>query len=124
MFVSNFRESFFAVAITAITLCVPVSLIAQSGSANSPFQNPNLRRRVDELLKKMTLDEKIGQLNEISAAEFFAPPNREEMIKNGEIGSFLWSVDPAQLDKYQHIAVEQSRLHIPLLFGYDVIHGF
>ena len=92
-----------------------------------PAQQPNseqVNQRVGELLKKMTLDEKIGQLNQVSAANFLNPPNREEMIRKGEIGSFLWSVDSAQLDKYQHIAVEESRLHIPLLFGYDVIHGY
>jgi beta-glucosidase len=83
-----------------------------------------VQQRVEELLKKMTLEEKVGQLNQVSAANFLNPPNREEMIRKGEIGSFLWSVDSAQLDKYQHIAVEESRLHIPLLFGYDVIHGY
>jgi beta-glucosidase len=72
----------------------------------------------------MTLEETIGQLNQVSATTFLNPPNREEMIQKGEIGSFLWSVDPVQLDKYQHIAVEKSRLHIPLLFGYEVILGF
>ena len=95
--------------------------------ASLPAQQPNseqVNQRVEELLKKMTLGEKIGQLNQVSAANFLNPPNREEMIRKGEIGSFLWSVDGAQLDKYQHIAVEQSRLHIPLLFGYDVIHGY
>jgi len=56
--------------------------------------------------------------------KFPNPPNREELIEKGEIGSFLWSVDPVQLDRYQHLAVEKSRLHIRLLFGYDVIHGF
>ncbi|HET9804617.1 MAG TPA: glycoside hydrolase family 3 N-terminal domain-containing protein, partial [Candidatus Acidoferrum sp.] len=120
MFLSTPGKSILAIAVATIALVTP-TCFAQD---NSPFKNPQIRQRVEELLKKMTLDEKIGQLNEISAADFFAPPNREEMIKNGEIGSFLWSVDAAQLDKYQHIAVEQSRLHIPLLFGYDVIHGF
>ncbi|GAC1637649.1 MAG: glycoside hydrolase family 3 N-terminal domain-containing protein [Candidatus Acidiferrum sp.] len=124
MFVSALRRTIFAAIVVATTLATSASLLAQANAANSPLQNPKLRQRVEELLKKMTLDEKIGQLNEISAAEFAAPPNREEMIKNGEVGSFLWSVDPARLDRYQHIAVEQTRLHIPLLFGYDVIHGF
>jgi beta-glucosidase len=112
----------------AVVICSlffsPGILSAQESKAASPLARPEIRKRVDELLKKMTLDEKIGQLNEISGADFMSPPNREEMIKKGEIGSFLWTVDPQLLDKFQHIAVEQSRLHIPLIFGYDVIHGF
>jgi beta-glucosidase len=90
----------------------------QSGSASS------INERVEVLLKKMTLDEKIGQLNMVAAGPFLSPPNREELIAQGKVGSMLWSVDSGQLDKYQHIAMEKSRLHIPLLFGYDVIHGF
>jgi len=97
---------------------------AQESKSALPLQQPAVRQRVEDLLNKMTLDEKIGQLNQISAAEFLAPANREEMIAKGEIGSFLWTVDPERIEKYQHIAVEKSRLHIPLLFGYDVIHGF
>ncbi len=124
MSVSVMRKPFFAATLVVIVLSTPYALLAQRSPTNSLLQNPKLRQRVDDLLKKMTLDEKIGQLNEISAADFAAPPNREEMIKDGEVGSFLWSVDPDRLDKYQHIAVEQSRLHIPLIFGYDVIHGF
>lgn len=110
------------VIIAAVFAVSPV--LGQESKTTSPLARPEIRKRVDELLKKMTLEEKIGQLNQISGADFAAPPNREEMIKNGEIGSFLWTVDPQRIDKFQHIAVEQSRLHIPLLFGYDVIHGF
>jgi beta-glucosidase len=95
----------------------------QSKPPSSPI-DAQVAKRVEDLLKKMTLEEKIGQLNQVSAANFLNPPNREEMIEKGQIGSFLWSADSAQLDKYQHIAVEKSRLHIPLLFGLDVIHGF
>jgi beta-glucosidase len=94
-------------------------LLAAQRSSPGPVSE-----RVEELLKKMTLEEKIGQLNQVSAGNFLSPPNPEELIRKGEIGSFLWSNDAAQLDKYQHIAVEESRLHIPLLFGLDVIHGY
>src|SRR5882672_2188962 len=120
----NASKSFFISIAVGAFLLLPLSLSAQESAGLVPLQKPEVRQRVDELLKKMTLEEKIGQLNQISAADFLAPENREEMVRKGEIGSFLWSVDPAILDKYQHIAVEQSRLHIPLLFGYDVIHGF
>src|SRR6266404_4554667 len=114
---------------TSTLLWVFVLLFATAsvGQESSPANLSNsatVNQRVEELLKKMTLEEKIGQLNQVSAANFLNPPNREELIEKGQIGSFLWSVDPVQLDKYQHLAVEKSRLHIPLLFGYDVIHGF
>ena len=105
-------------ALLFLALLQPGLLAAQR---SSPAQ---VSQRVEELLKKMTLAEKIGQLNQVSAGNFLSPPNREELIRKGEIGSFLWSNDTAQLDKYQHIAVEESRLHIPLLFGLDVIHGY
>ena len=97
---------------------------AQESKTDSAASAAKVDQRVEELMKKMTLEEKIGQLNQVSAGNFLNPPNREAMIEKGEIGSFLWSADSVQLDKYQHIAVEKSRLHIPLLFGLDVIHGF
>jgi beta-glucosidase len=45
-------------------------------------------------------------------------------VAKGEVGSLLFITDPAMINRLQHIAVEKSRLHIPLIFGYDVIHGF
>jgi len=107
----------------ALSLFPPLAS-CQNQNASVAANSENVQKRVDELLKTMTLEEKIGQLNQVSAANFLNPPNREEMIRKGQIGSFLWSVDSPQLDKYQHIAMEESRLHIPLLFGYDVIHGY
>ena len=75
------------------------------------------------LLKKMTLEEKIGQMSQVPLN---SKPDRpvDEMIQKGEVGSFLFITDAAEIDRLQHVAVEQSRLHIPLLFGFDVIHGF
>jgi len=116
----NVLAAMLVMSAAAIWLCSEVQAQESKADANAARVN----QRVEELLKKMTLEEKIGQLNQVSAANFLNPPNREEMIEKGEIGSFLWSSDSAQLDKYQHIAVEKSRLHIPLLFGLDVIHGF
>jgi beta-glucosidase len=119
------RLNHFLRLAAAIALgCLPAAVTSQSQRPNSAASPENVHQRVEGLLKKMTLEEKIGQLNQVSAANFLNPPNREEMIRKGEIGSFLWSVDSAQLDRYQHIAVEESRLRIPLLFGYDVIHGY
>ncbi len=113
-----------AVALLLASVLLCSLAVAQESKPAPNKSSAQINQRVEELLKKMTIEEKIGQLNQVSAANFLNPPNREEMIQKGEIGSFLWSVDSVQLDKYQHIAVEKSRLHIPLLFGYDVIHGF
>ena len=107
-----------------LLVCFPYGANSQDQRHAPAAGSEQVQQRVEVLLKKMTLEEKIGQLNQVSAGNFLNPPNREEMIRKGYVGSFLWSVDSAQLDKYQHIAVEESRLHIPLLFGYDVIHGY
>src|SRR5260370_16294181 len=79
-------------------------------------------RFVDELLQKMTLDEKIGQMSQIplNQPQDVSPDTR---ILRGEVGSFLFITDPSEINRLQHIAVEKGRLHIPLIFGFDVIHG-
>lgn len=78
--------------------------------------------KVESLLSKMTLEEKIGQMNQISSYG-----NIEDMsvlIKKGEVGSILNEVDPVRVNALQRVAVEESRLGIPLLIARDVIHGF
>src|SRR5271154_2884067 len=79
-------------------------------------------QRATELLREMTVEEKIGQMNQLFM--FGHSTQTEERIKNGEVGSLLFITDPAEINRLQHIAVDQSRLHIPLIFGFDVIHGF
>ena len=72
--------------------------------------------------KKMTTEEKIGQLSQLFV---FKPGETvEKSVAAGEVGSLLFITDPAVINRLQHLAVEKSRLHIPLIFGYDVIHGF
>jgi beta-glucosidase len=78
--------------------------------------------RVSALLGQMTLEEKIGQLSQLF---LFGPSKQvEEAVERGQVGSLLFVTDPAVINKLQHIALEKSRLHIPLIFGFDVIHGF
>ena len=79
----------------------------------------DLDRKVDDLLAQMTLREKIGQMNQASGGADLA-----EAAAKGEIGSILNCVDPETINTVQRAAVEQSRLHIPLLLSRDVIHGF
>lgn len=101
--------------------------------------SPAIERRVDDLLKKMTLEEKIGQLvqyNDIgyesatSAVQLAANPeaknnvNAMELAATGGLGSMLNTVGAERTNAFQHAAVDKSRLHIPLLFGADIIHGY
>jgi len=82
----------------------------------------------EALLARMTLEEKLGQLNQprglASLADAGPPEDREEQIRAGRIGSFLGIRGAAATKRLQRIAVEESRLGIPLLFADDVIHGF
>lgn len=116
-----------AVVLTGLII-VAVSGCGRQSSSNSDSFDP----RVEPLLEKMTLEEKLGQLNQLSnpyvstgagesqtnAAAF------DDMIKEGKVGSFLNVTGAAETKRLQKIAVEESRLGIPLIFGYDVIHGF
>ncbi len=82
--------------------------------------NPEIERRIDGLLQQMTLEEKIGQLHQVSGAnEAF-----KQQIREGKIGSFLNIRGAQQANELQRIAVEESRMKIPLIFGNDVIHGY
>ncbi len=83
------------------------------------------RQRATALLAQMTLEEKIGQMNQLFFFEAFQKPeSMDEGIRKGAIGSLLFVTDPALINRFQKIAVTESRLKIPLIFGFDVIHGF
>jgi beta-glucosidase len=94
---------------------------------NEQLAGRALNDRVDALLKKMTLEEKIGQLAQFTAGTLTGPgasrADLDDLIAQGEVGSLFNVVGAKQTNRYQRIAVERTRLHIPLLFGYDVIHG-
>ncbi|HEV3206506.1 MAG TPA: glycoside hydrolase family 3 N-terminal domain-containing protein, partial [Terriglobales bacterium] len=105
-----------------------------ASSENRPHENQTglagvrLDARVESILGSMTLEEKVGQLVQFSAGQATGPgtgrTDYEDMIAGGQIGSLLNVVDPHEINRYQRIAVQKSRSHIPLLFGLDVIHGF
>jgi beta-glucosidase len=98
----------------------------------SPLVVPATEKKIDDLLGRMTLDEKIGQLNQYSSTFDLTGPVPEggkkldlyEQIKRGQVGSLLNVVGAEATRKAQQLAVENSRLHIPLLLGHDVIHGY
>ncbi len=96
-----------------------------SASTANLFTNQDtLEKRVIALLDQMTLTEKIGQMCQLNASEGYAPHYLAEGLRAGRIGSVLNVVDVDTVNELQRIAVEESRLGIPLLVGRDVIHGF
>jgi beta-glucosidase len=80
--------------------------------------------RVEALMGRMSLEEKIGQLTQIDGAAFVPGPKSEDVIQKGGAGSVLWLNDTKQFNVLQKIAVEESPSKIPLLFALDVIHGY
>jgi beta-glucosidase len=89
-----------------------------------PDADATIDRQVEALLGRMTLAEKIGQLNQLYGGDGVAARALCGDIRAGSVGAVLNVVEPDVVDELQHVAVEQSRLGIPLLFGRDVIHGF
>ena len=84
--------------------------------------SPEVEARVEKILSQMTLAEKIGQMNQVSAGGDVT--NYAEALRKGQIGSILNEVDPEKINEYQRICIEESRLGIPLLVARDIIHGF
>ena len=101
---------------------------ALTARSRGGIADETLDARVDTILKQMTQEEKIGQLVQYSAGQATGPgtgrTDYEDMIARGQIGSLFNVIDPHEINKYQKIAMEKARLHIPILFGLDVIHGF
>jgi beta-glucosidase len=104
-----------AVAALSLTVC---TAIAQA------IPEAQVRSRAEALLSRMTPEEKVGQLSQMFYGVIPGMKISDDLIRQGKIGSFLMITDPVLANRLQHVAVEQSRLHIPLLYGFDVIHGF
>src|SRR5579871_6079572 len=83
-------------------------------------------KKAEALLKQMTLDEKVGQMTQSSGVQIpgLSGEKPDDRITQGKVGSVLWLIDVKEINRLQHLAVEKSRLHIPILFGFDVIHGY
>ena len=102
-------------------------------SSNDLKKSPEdlISARVDSVLTLMTLEDKIGQLNQLSfgigwgpTVKVSVPDEYKELIRQGKVGSFLNAVGAEFTYELQKIAVNESKLKIPLIFGLDVIHGF
>jgi len=119
--------SSFTVVSTLAQSAVSMPASGSRPVANAQLANHDLNVRVDALLKKMTLEEKIGQTVQYSAGFATGPAGAkvsyDELTAKGALGSMLNVYGAEKTNHYQRIAMEKSRLHIPLLFGMDVIHG-
>jgi len=128
----------FSPIVLAILLCQPGLIVGQTGSSTSggksvasagSLTDLQIQDKINGLLRQMTLEEKVAQLSQLPGTpmpdfEKTAKRTAEEVIRQWGAGSVLWVSDPKEINRLQRIAVEQSRLHIPILFGLDVIHGY
>lgn len=105
---------------------------AAETDTNNPLTDPAVEKRIDSLLALMTIEEKVGQMVQYTGfAELTGPlleedaaSDRYNRVRSGGVGSMLNVLSAAETRKVQKLAVENSRLGIPLIFGYDVVHGF
>lgn len=109
-------------------LALLVATLTSCGKHSSSTNNPEMDKFVDNLLKEMTLDEKIGQTVLYTSGYDIitgptVDPNYKEYLKKGMVGGIFNAVGADYIKSLQKIAVEETRLGIPLIFGYDVIHG-
>jgi beta-glucosidase len=117
---------------SVISLCGAAALGASALAAQTPSDPPFASARAsqvaDSILQLMTLDEKVGQLNQLPGMGTQTGPRvpigGEALIRTGRIGSFLGIFGADYTRELQRVATQESRLKIPLLFGFDVIHGF
>ena len=134
------RESVFAGAAIVLLLAIGAGVVlkawhharqrelaAEALIPNKQLASAALNERVEKLLASMTLQEKIGQLTQYTPGVLTGPDapklDYDKLIAQGQIGSLFNVVGAAKTNAYQRIAVEKSPHHIPLIFGYDVIHG-
>jgi beta-glucosidase len=114
---------------TAFLLLVSFTSYLPAQSPTAALYDPQTEARVDALLKQMTLEEKVGQMIQRTAFGGVTGPGggssgMAEAAAKGELGSLFNLIDPAVINAIQKAAMEKSRLHIPVIFGLDVIHGF
>lgn len=116
------RSAWSVVAWSALAFFVSASAAAQAPPPRAP-NDP-----VEALLSRMTLEEKLGQLTQLTRGVALTGPvagaSSDEDVRRGRVGSFLGVWGAEETERLQRIAITESRLHIPLLFAGDVIHGF
>ncbi len=106
-----------------IIICI--SMVYCLCAINTVFAQENsIAEKVENLLARMTLEEKVGQLEQMSIGFTDFTDDVAEKVKRGEVGLFLRLFGVNEANTIQRIAVEESRLGIPILFSEDIIHGF
>ncbi|MBQ0736353.1 beta-glucosidase BglX [Aquimarina celericrescens] len=107
---------------------IVIVLLISSCSISENRPEEPFEKEIQELLSKMTLEEKVGQLNMLkglySTDIYEQNTDLNEAIKSGKVGGLTPYTDLEQLRKWQQTAVDSSRLGIPLLFSFDVVHGY
>ena len=105
--------------------------IAKAQDPTIPSSVKNVETKVDSVLALMTLEEKVGQLVQYNGSWDLTGPasemdnkQKEDNIKNGRVGSMLNVLSVEATSEAQRLVMENSRLKIPMMFGYDVIHGY
>ncbi len=124
---------FKKISFSSLLIILISFVIMQScSSGDGTNSNNEMEKKVSELIKQMTLEEKLGQLNQFSnpyistgtSESLEQNQNYDDMIRKGLVGSFLNVLGAEETMRLQKIAIEESRLGIPIIFGYDVIHGY
>lgn len=118
--------------ITQIVIISIISIITVNTVSAQQKLNPETEKKIDVLMSKMTLEEKVGQMNQYNGFWDVTGPapvggsaeEKYENIKKGLVGSMLTVRGVKEVKAVQKIAVEQTRLGIPLIIGFDVIHGY
>ena len=117
--------------LSLLLLCTETN--AQKTMVLPSYKNSSLpiEARIKDLLKRMTVQEKAGQLNQINGGAFTGPAlndagqqEKMKMIQDGKVGTMLNVLGAAETKAVQTMAIEQTRLGIPIIFAYDVIHGY
>src|SRR4051812_7342847 len=119
------RRATMIVSIVALSSLVAGGVVAATRSSDEAALQParhggdrRIERRIDRLLSRMTVDEKLQQLQLLSDGQV-----TDDDARKG-VGGVFSLVDPDKINHLQHVAVEESRLHIPILFAFDTIHGY
>ena len=121
--------------IISIVCCMAIIVctFAQTKLTDKPVYKDakaSIDQRITDLLKRMTIEEKAGQLNQLNGGQFTGPAANDagqktkmQQVRDGKVGSFLNVLGAKETKAVQKIAVEESRLGIPILFGFDVRVG-
>jgi beta-glucosidase len=108
--------------VSLLGLLMVTAMTTTAAETRAPMND--IEARIAVLLEKMTLEEKVGQMNQVHAGDMEPISGLGDALRAGAIGSIINQVDVDTVNELQRIAVEESRLGIPLLVGRDVIHGF